>query len=202
MNYLAHLYLSGDDIEIQLGNFIGDFVKGDEAFSFPEKVTIGVLHHRSIDYFTDRHPAWKRSKTRLFEQFRHYGAVLVDIYYDHFLAAQWDRFHPVPLHQYTREVYNNFTEMQMHMPQRSQNMLPYMIRGNWLYNYQFIEGVENVLNGMSRRASRGNNLQNGASALLRDYENFKLDFETFFPELEAFAKEELTRLKKLYGNNH
>lgn len=35
MNYLAHIFLSGNDRCIQIGNFIGDGVKGDGINNIP-----------------------------------------------------------------------------------------------------------------------------------------------------------------------
>jgi len=94
VNYLAHLYLSGDDPEIQLGNFIGDFVRGRNPESeYPVKVAIGIHLHRIIDSYTDSHSIVRESKLRLRPVYRHYSGVLVDIYYDHFLARHWNQHH-------------------------------------------------------------------------------------------------------------
>ena len=91
MNFLAHLYLSGNDPLVRLGNFIGDFVKGrDLADRYEPAIVKGIELHRAIDEFTDQHAIVKQSKMRLRPKYRHYAPVIVDIFYDHFLAAGWD----------------------------------------------------------------------------------------------------------------
>ena len=35
MNYLAHIFLSGDDRRVQIGNFVGDAVKGRAYENYP-----------------------------------------------------------------------------------------------------------------------------------------------------------------------
>ena len=92
MNFLAHIYLSGDDPNIQLGNFIGDFVKGRNLVEqFGHEIAKGIELHRAIDEFTDKHPIVKLSKVRLREKYRHYAPVIVDIFYDHYLAKNWEK---------------------------------------------------------------------------------------------------------------
>lgn len=81
MNFLAHLYLSGDDPDIRIGNFIGDFVKGrNPEGQFPARVALGIQAHRLIDQFTDAHPLVRSSKDRIRAKYRHYSGVIVDIY--------------------------------------------------------------------------------------------------------------------------
>ena len=82
MNFLAHLHLSGNDPNILVGNFIGDFVKGKQVNSFEPGIAKGILLHRAIDYFTDKHEVVAKSKGRLREKYRHYSGVIIDIFYD------------------------------------------------------------------------------------------------------------------------
>ena len=89
MNFLAHIYLSGDDPELKIGNFIADAVKGKKYTTYPQKIQEGIILHRKIDSFTDAHPIVKKSASRLFSKYGHYNSVIVDILYDHFLAKNW-----------------------------------------------------------------------------------------------------------------
>ena len=84
MNFLAHIYLSGEDTPLMIGNFIGDFVKGNEYKNFPADIQNGVLLHREIDSYTDSHEIVLESKKRLREKYRHYSGVITDIFYDHY----------------------------------------------------------------------------------------------------------------------
>ena len=103
MNFLAHLYLSGDNEQIIVGNFIGDFVKGRNALqTFDPTIALGIELHRAIDQFTDTHPVVRSSKDRLRPKYRHYAGVIVDIFYDHFLARKWNDYHKTPLPEFAQ----------------------------------------------------------------------------------------------------
>ncbi len=184
MNFLAHLYLSGDDEELLVGNFIGDFVKGSQMEQYPERVQKGIRLHRSIDYFTDNHEVVLESKIRLREKFRHYAPVIVDVYYDHFLAKDWLKFSSTPLKKYTEDFYQTMDGYYDILPKGVIHMLSFMARDNWLYNYQFIEGINKALTGMSRRTKYENKMDEASQALKDHYEDFENEFHQFFPELQ------------------
>jgi len=194
VNFLGHLFLSGNDQEVQLGNFIGDFVKGRTPQSrFPEKLAAGILLHREIDQFTDRHPCVKSSKDRIRHKYRHYSGVVIDIFYDHFLAAQWRNYHPTPLGQFAEQVYQLVQSNSSHVPERALHMLPHMIRGNWLVAYASLEGIRSVLNGMSRRTPYASGMEFAAEDLQADYTLFQQEFESFIIEAEAMCQDYLRR---------
>ena len=97
MNYLAHIYLSGENDMLKIGNFIADSVKGKKYLDYPVSIQQGITLHRNIDEFTDSHPIVHQSVHRLFDKYSHYSTVIVDILYDHFLAANWQDFHETKL---------------------------------------------------------------------------------------------------------
>ena len=189
MNFLAHCYLSGQDPQIITGNFIGDFVKGrDLSVTFGSGIAKGVALHRAIDEFTDHHSVVKQSKNRLRPTYRHYSGVIVDIFYDHFLAAGWANYSKIPLDDYATKIYQLITDQQIIMPERVNQMLPYMIRWNWLRNYAHLEGIERVLGGMAKRATFISNMEHATTDLREFYSEFKTEFEEFFPDLQKFCK--------------
>lgn len=186
MNFLAHLYLSGVDPEIRLGNFIGDFVKGrNPQDRFSEKIAAGVLMHRRIDERTDHHPAVRESKQRLREKHRHYSGVIVDIFYDHFLAIHWNEHHPEPLDQYASGFYAYANARQTELPERAAWVLKHMIQGDWLTSYQSIEGIDRVLRGMARRTSFPSGMEYAADALNEHYKDFEAEFRVLFHDLKS-----------------
>jgi acyl carrier protein phosphodiesterase len=133
MNFLAHAYLSGDDKKILLGNFIGDFIKGRQALrKFEARIIQGVELHRAIDEFTDNHEVVHESKDRLRPRYRHYAGVIVDVFYDHFLATHWKNFHHQPLADFAADTYQTIESFSDILPVEFKQMLPYMVRGNWL----------------------------------------------------------------------
>ena len=187
MNFLAHLLISIDDEQIMVGNFIGDFVKGSQISEFNTKIQKGIRLHRAIDSYTDQHPIVKESKVRLRPKFRHYAPVIVDVFYDHFLAKNWDKYATEPLMDFTNRFYSLMENYSTQVPAGVNHMLTYMRSGNWLYNYQFLEGIHKALSGMSRRTKFQSHMDQATEALKHNYEEFQNEFNRFFPELQAFA---------------
>jgi acyl carrier protein phosphodiesterase len=189
MNFLAHLYLSGDSDQVMLGNFIADFIKGREAKSYQRDVYLGILLHREIDFFTDRHRQVRESKRRLWQRHRHYSSVIVDIFYDHFLAKNWDQYSEKELSEFALHVYGVMLENYNILPPKSRRILPFMIIHNWLVGYSRFKDLQWVFNGMSRRSAKYNSGMEGAvESLKKDYENFENDFQAFFPDMIKAAE--------------
>ena len=141
MNFLAHIYLSKNNEEIMVGNFIGDFVKGNQLDEYSPAIQQGIRLHREIDHYTDNHEVVLQSKKKLREKYRHYAPVIVDVYYDHFLAKNWHQFSKVPLKEYTNSFYDTMVKYYNRIPKEVIHMLSYMSKDDWLFNYQYIEGM-------------------------------------------------------------
>lgn len=183
MNFLAHLFLSGENHQLRLGNFIGDFVKGKKMNTYSPEIIKGIKIHRDIDRFTDSHPIVKNSKIRLRPKYSHYSPVIVDIFYDHFLALHWSDYHQIPLMEYTESFYKSALEDKDLLPEAARNMLTFMQRDNWLFNYQYLEGIHRSLTGMSHRTSFESKMQEATEDLKKDYALYEADFRLFFPIL-------------------
>ena len=195
MNFLAHLYLSGDHEQIMIGNFIGDFVKGKDVYNYPSPIKQGILLHREIDRFTDSHGTVKLSKKRLWGKFRHYAPVIVDVFYDHFLAKNWNQFSSRALKDFTTSFYSIAKAKEELIPERANQMLKYMSRDDWLFHYQSVEGINQALTGMSRRTQFVSHMEVASLELENHYEAFNQEFNAFFPELEAHSKQFLISLQ-------
>jgi acyl carrier protein phosphodiesterase len=194
MNFLAHLHLSGDNTSIMLGNFIGDFVKGKNLVEkVGSEIAKGIELHREIDFFTDQHPIVTQSKKRLRPKYRHYSGVIVDVFYDHFLAKNWNDYHPQPLSDYAAYVYEVIQKNAALLPERVNMMMPYMIKGNWLVNYATPEGIHRALSGMARRTPYESKMDESVVDLQENYEKFKAEFTTFFPELKKHCEDWLEK---------
>ncbi|MEL7146787.1 MAG: ACP phosphodiesterase, partial [Bacteroidota bacterium] len=148
---MAHIYLSGDDLPLMIGNFIADFVKGKEYDRFPPDVQEGIQLHRSIDHYTDTHSIVMASKERLRSKYRHYAGVITDIYYDHFLAKNWSIFHPEALEPFTLSFYGHMDAHRSELPDKVNYVLYHMKRDNWLFHYRTLDGIGKALHGISRR---------------------------------------------------
>ncbi|MFY0599625.1 MAG: DUF479 domain-containing protein [Cyclobacteriaceae bacterium] len=195
MNFLAHLYLSGDDHKTMIGNFIGDFVKGKDHERFHVKIKNGIILHREIDRYTDTHLIVKESKKRLQPRYRHYAPVIADVFYDHFLSANWSNYSDTTLIEYTEAFYDLTEHFTSIIPDKALNVLKYMKAGNWLFNYQHIDGIDQALTGMSRRTKFESGMEHASEDLKLYYEDFKSEFEAFFPELIQHSKQFLISLK-------
>jgi acyl carrier protein phosphodiesterase len=194
MNFLAHLYLSGENTSIMLGNFIADFVKGKNLLEkVGPEIAKGIELHREIDFFTDQHPIVRESKNRLRPKYHHYSAVIVDVFYDHFLAKNWHDYHAELLADYANHVYAIIQKNAPLLPERVNLMMPYMIKGNWLLNYAELEGIHRALTGMTRRTPYESRMDESISELRENYEEFKSEFEAFFPELKSHCNAWLTK---------
>lgn len=101
MNYLAHLYFADATPHSVVGNVGADFVKGRLAFErLPEEVRQGVLLHRLVDQLTDSHPLAREARMVFHPRWRHLGRVFVDIFFDHYLARDWAKYHDEPLRDF------------------------------------------------------------------------------------------------------
>src|SRR6478609_6401344 len=194
MNFLAHLYLSGDNTPIMLGNFIGDFIKGKNlAEKVGPDMAKGIELHREIDFFTDQHPVVTASKKRLRPKYRHYSGVIVDVFYDHFLAKNWNTYHSQLLPDYAEHVYDVIQKNASLLPDRVNQMMPYMIRGNWLVNYAKVDGIHRALSGMARRTPYESKMDESVADLQENYDEFQNEFTEFFPVLQRHCQEWLEK---------
>ncbi|RAV27641.1 acyl carrier protein phosphodiesterase [Sinomicrobium soli] len=202
MNFLAHIYLSGDDELLRIGNFIADGIKGRKYLEFPPGVQKGILLHRHIDTFTDQHPIVRRSTRRLHPGYGHYSGVIVDMFYDHFLAANWKDYSAIPLEDFVEGFYNTLEKHYDILPERTRNMMPVMIRENWLCSYASPEGLGYILEQMNRRTKNRSQMHLAIGDLKRHYRLFEEEFTLFFKELMEFTQARIseTGIKKETGD--
>jgi len=187
MNYLAHLYLSGNDTGLIIGNFIADAVKGKQLNNFSAEIIRGIKLHRQIDMFTDTHPILERGKEALRPKFRKYSGVVMDIFGDHFLARNWNSYSKVDLHDFADQMYQILHQHQHVFPEKSRYTLHYMSMQDWLSNYQHIEGVKRSLGGLARRTKFHSGMENAHKELERHYMFFQSIFHEFLPDLIRFV---------------
>lgn len=194
MNFLAHIYLSGDDELLTIGNFIADGIRGKKYKDYSKNIQKGILLHREIDTYTDAHKTVRLSTKRLHKNYGHYSGVIVDILYDHFLAKNWSQYSDVPLKEYVDNFYNSLYDNFEILPERIQKMMPYMIADNWLLSYESIEGITRVLEGMNRRTKNKSQMNLAVNELQEFYKEFETEFTDFFDELITFSKLKLNEL--------
>ncbi len=198
MNYLAHIYLSRDHELITIGNFMADHIKGNKYKNFSEDLQKGILLHRQIDSFTDTHKIVKISKRRLNDRYGLYRGVVIDIFYDHFLAKNWKNYSEIDLPTYTQNFYDSLNRNFDILPDKIKYMSKYLIRDNWLLSYAEMDGIQKVLEGMNRRTKNRSQMYLAINDLEAHYGDFETDFQQFFDELIAFTGNKLIEINKLY----
>jgi acyl carrier protein phosphodiesterase len=190
MNFLAHLYLSGNHEEIMVGNFIGDYVKGKEYLYYPVNIRKGIMLHRYIDSFTDSHPITKISRAHFSEKYGKYSGIVTDIFYDYFLSSSWSSYSPDELQSYVDYVFATLKKHYYDFPQGIKNWFPNFIRNNWLMSYSSIDGMEDVLHRMSSRTSLPEQTSFAISVLRERELELRTEFSAFFESIRLFVEAE------------
>jgi len=188
LNFLGHIFLTPDDDELLLGNFIADSVKGNPYNKLPERVADGVKLHRAIDAFTDSHQLVKQGVERFRPTQGRYAAVVIDVVYDHVLASNWQHFHDQELGHFTDEIYNRLENLSHHFPRNVQRYFPYMKEQNWLYNYQFEWGLRKSLEGLDRRTSIETELVASIKVYKKYESKFLEKFQQFIVDAERMVQ--------------
>ena len=194
MNFLAHIYLSGNSDLIKIGNFMADGVRGNKYLELHSEIQKGIILHRTIDTFTDAHPIFRQSTKRLHANYHHFSGVIVDVFYDHFLAKNWSLYSDEKLEDYVDNFYNSLHTNQDLLTEKAQMMKPYMIQQNWLLSYKTIDGIEKILSQMDSRIKRESNMRFSVQELRLFYKEFEDDFTTFFNDLKVHSYEKLQQL--------
>lgn len=189
MNWLAHVFLSEPDVDFQLGNLLADVVRGPQRDAMSANFARGAACHKAIDKFTDAHPVVRRSRARIGSEHRRFSGVLIDVFYDHYLARDWERYSPITLEEYTGAFYANVQTRLIELPPDARVMLERIIRYDLLGSYARVDGVERALrrisNYLNSRWHKQFALDRGVGDLLAHEAAFAADFEEFFPTLQA-----------------
>lgn len=199
MNLLAHAYLSFDQPNVLIGNFIGDFVRGKIHEQFERDIVTGILLHREIDSFTDKHTLVKEAQEILKPKFSRYSSVITDMYFDHFLAKNWHDYHSESLEDFTKSVYELLEANRSILPQKFLIPFKYMRDENWLKSYATKAGIQRSFTGLSYRTSFDSKMEEAPQFLEENYAVFEAYFKQFFAELVDFSKIKLKQLQNRDG---
>lgn len=189
MNFLAHAFLSGDDPELLIGNFVADSIKGKMLADYPQRIRDGVFLHRAIDSFTDNHAVVRESIEFLRPVFSKFSGVVLDIYFDHFLARNWSQWSEKELSEYVLWVYKILIRRYLALPPRSKRILPFMMAQNWLVGYANFRDLERVFRGMSRRSNFYSGMELAVIFLEENHARIETSFNAYFPDLIRYSNE-------------
>lgn len=195
MNYLAHAYLSFNYPEILVGNMISDYVKGKTKFNYSTGIQKGIELHRAIDTFTDENTVTKQAKQLLKHAVGLYSGAFVDVVYDHFLAIDKNEFaNENVLMNFTQTTYQLLQPYENIFPEKFKKMFSFMQQQNWLYKYQFHQGIEKSFGGLVQRAKYLTDSTNAFKSFENNYDDFKSYYEEFFPSVKKFVQNKLNEI--------
>lgn len=189
MNYLAHLYLARPDHDAMLGALLGDFVFGRNALEdWSEVERREILIHRRVDRYTDEHPQVAAARRLFGEGRRRYAGIALDVYYDHCLARDWDRYCDIPLQAFTAPFYRYLLARVDELPERLRRIAPLMAAHDWLGSYRERGNVDRAVTRIATRLSRnGERLVQCLDDLRRHEAAIATGFDRFFPQLAEYV---------------
>jgi len=187
MNYLGHIYLSGENELLMVGNFIADHVKGKQYLGYPEEVQKGIILHRAIDHFTDNNIHWQSIREKIRPVYNRYAGVVADIFIDHFLAARWNDYSEYPLSKYTKWVHAVFLRNYTIMPDRVKEFLAFLIQHKRLLSYAEISGIEESIYIMSLRSSLPDKTTTAINLLQDHYQELEALSHLFLSDAIRFV---------------
>ncbi|MFZ4582767.1 MAG: ACP phosphodiesterase [Paludibacter sp.] len=194
MNYLAHIFLAGNDKYLQVGGFIADFVKGNKSKQLPDRLWKGIVIHRNIDTFTDTHPLVRELVEFLRPEFGRYSGIVLDMYFDYLLASNFSKYSK-NISLFAFSVRFSFYSILLHnyLPKRVKGFIFHFISSNRLYKYSTIDGLKNSLEIMSNYKVKALNPEHCIRFLIQNITQIEPKFTVFFDELQAYVVD--TQLK-------
>lgn len=189
MNYLAHSFLAFTDGQI-VGQFLEDFIRNKERFSFPKEIQDGITLHRAIDTFTDSHPAIHEAKKVFSPLVRLYAGAFVDVSMDYFLANDLSLNSEKEWKDHSLKVYRVLNENSQFLPENFKRMLVKMESDDWLYNYREDWGIKFSIQNVLNKAKYLEKDIPVFQAFLDHKEILQKCYDDFFPDLLAHAKAE------------
>lgn len=186
MNFLAHFHLARPTDPSRVGALLADFVRGTQNSlleRYPADLVEGIMLHRTIDSFTDRHPVFLECKAYLAPERRRFAGIIIDVFFDHFLTQQWQEFSTQPLPAFISETYGILDRNHQWLTPDLQSNLPRMKSENWLDSYGTLEGLALTFRRISRRRDFLAPLVGSEEDLISNYSSFEQGFRSFYPEL-------------------
>ncbi|MEM6396180.1 MAG: ACP phosphodiesterase [Bacteroidota bacterium] len=183
MNFLAHLVLSSHDAELQIGNLLGDFVKGRPPETYSEGIRRGIVLHRRIDQVTDMHPAVKHLQTLLSLRHGRYAGVVVDVLFDHYLARDWSNLLTIEYGDFALQTYSNIKANLSAMPPKLATRFSAMVDSRWLDVYKTVPGILEVFERMQPRIKNPEYFQDFGLTISEFDEELSAGFAHLFPDL-------------------
>lgn len=187
MNYLAHLHIAEHTQTSLLGNFLGDFVKGNPDKLFDNEVVKGIRLHRFVDSYTDAHPLVKSVKPLFPKSLRRFSPIALDMFWDHCLAKNWSQFHEHSLPDFSlhaQTIINKERSRQINtLPEHFERVSTLVWQGKWFEHYIDIRNLEFALQRIAGRRPRMAPLGETFATLMEHYDVLSDTFFELYPDL-------------------
>lgn len=193
MNHLAHALLAGPDPDHRLGAFLGDHVKGRRALAAlsPGRAQ-GVLLHRRIDAWSDRHPAVVALRARCGPGWRRYSGVMLDVLFDAMLVRRWPVHAQQPLAAFAAGLDTLLATHRDELPPRLQRFAAWARAVDLWQRYDERAMLDEIFGRLARRHGRQEPLASGSRLLDTMEGEIETAFDRLFPDLARRAHDFLT----------
>ncbi len=189
MNYLAHILLSGDNLDIQVGGLLGDFVKGPLQGQYPENVEKGIALHRRLDVYTDTQPELQHLIRTFSPQWRRFAGIILDITFDHLLATHWRKYHSSSLEHFCQRFYRHLDTCQPWLPARAQHFNQRAAGIRWLQSYTDQSLIPTMLNRVGERLRQPLHLGDAWPEIVDRHRQVEQVFSILMPRLLTHAQQ-------------
>ncbi|MGM5631919.1 ACP phosphodiesterase [Apibacter raozihei] len=205
MNIVAHQLLSYNIPDIQVGNILGEIVRGKDYQNYPPTISAGILLHRNIDSFTDFHPIVKETTSIFHESYGKFAPIITDVVYDYFLIKNWHLFCDIEFEKFKKSCYDLVQSKELLFPTRLNDILKLLIQDDWFEKYRTFEGIEWTLYNLSKKSKFHSNMSNSLKEIYLQEKNIERQFMRFYPQLQTFCREfilkQVPEYKKLIKRN-
>ena len=188
MNFLAHIYLSGKDDDVKIGNFIGDYVKGNDYLDYSENIKKGIILHRNIDHFTDHSPITHKAKALFLPVFHKYAGIIVDMVYDHVLANEWSKYTNQSLESFIEDFHQLAENRIDDIPDEIGQFIPKLIKNQRLLSYRDVSGLKYALKAMTTYTSLPDHIDQAIEILESNNDWIIDNFNSFFQKMIHYVE--------------
>lgn len=185
MNHLAHLYLSSNNEEEMVGQFIADAVKGNDFNLYRSDIRNGILLHRWVDSYTDTHELVKELRAEYRPALGLYSGVLIDLVFDYFLAKDFELHSGRELEEFQQFTFSVLNKHEEKFPERMKSYFFHMKDKEFMLKYAHPVGMATIVRQMGMRSSRGEALVQAGDSFLNHAESASKYFPSFFQDLQS-----------------
>lgn len=190
MNFLTHLYFCNKSRENTTGLIIGNTARPNYLSKYNLEILKGIAMDMQIRRFSEGNADFNNSIQKINTKYSKNASFMVNIFYDHFLAKNWDKYAKIPLDGFSDTIYQIILENMNLLPYKVRKFSPEMISKEWITGLTSIEGTHRYIKLISKTERFTTNLDQCLIELIENYQQYNNDFENYFKSLCKFMEEE------------